>query len=510
MKRILTAVVGICILFCGCGVIKDNNEVGSYVSTSKLDMSENTTLGRVEKAALYFLNETSGTLTAELRQLVIGQDVNPAEVAVESLLEGPSSDEGLQSVALEGMSLDYIEFSRDVANVYLLYEGEEMQTQQKYIFELALANTVTDILGAEYVCIFYNGMQTGFLGRPYAPIQKQTGSLQDAWTTVSAKYAEVVPIIEEESETQQTDESNQILDEGESTVNEITTVLYFVSADGEYILPEVRDVEYTDGNYIETLIEELKKGPQNTDIMMSSLADDLELNDYTLTEMDTGGYRLKLDFSELPTRYDFSDTEDAVYSYAAIIYTITGFVPEIDSVDIYVAGTQITSIDGIGDLTDGLQREDFNTGYIGSSASIYFADTDSDLLLAVSRSMEQEETWSAKARVLEILRGPLAGDVDNAWPVMPNGVTESDILSVDVYTDTAYVNVSQNFKDACALFSSQDEMLLVYSIVNTITAMDGINKVQFLVEGEQTDTLTGYLCIADPFLRNYGLIKETG
>jgi spore germination protein GerM len=51
-------------------------------------------------------------------------------------------------------------------------------------------------------------------------------------------------------------------------------------------------------------------------------------------------------------------------------------------------------------------------------------------------------------------------------------------------------------------------MLLVYAIVNTVTAMDGINKAQFLVEGAQTDTLGGHLCISDPFLRNYGIIKN--
>ena len=44
----------------------------------------------------------------------------------------------------------------------------------------------------------------------------------------------------------------------------------------------------------------------------------------------------------------------------------------------------------------------------------------------------------------------------------------------------------RTFKDACAGLSAKNEMRLVFSIVNTITAIDGINKVQFLVEGQQT------------------------
>ena len=90
---------------------------------------------------------------------------------------------------------------------------------------------------------------------------------------------------------------------------------------------------------------------------------------------------------------------------------------------------------------------------------------------------------------------------------MPSGVSQDDILSVSTYEDTLFVDVSSNFKDACVGMSAKNEMLLVYSIVNTLTAMDGIIKVQFLVEGEQTDTLAGTICISDPFLKNYGIIK---
>jgi spore germination protein GerM len=155
-----------------------------------------------------------------------------------------------------------------------------------------------------------------------------------------------------------------------------------------------------------------------------------------------------------------------------------------------------------------MHRDDY-TGYIGSSAAIYFEDAASDLLIEVPRSMEQQAVWSPKARLFEIIKGPLAGDGDDVSAVMPRGVTADDILSVDVYTDTAYVDLSQNFKDACAGFSAKSEMRLVFSMVNTITAIDGINKVQFLVEGRQTQQLAGNLCLSDPFLRNYGIIKKT-
>ncbi|MGI5848529.1 MAG: GerMN domain-containing protein [Christensenellales bacterium] len=506
MKRLLIIVVALCLLLCGCGVIRDNNEPGAFVSVSTLNMDEVAYPGRVEKRSVYFMNETSGTLTAEIRNLVIGQDTNPAEVAVEALLKGPSNKD-LKSVAPYGMGLDFIEFSREVANVYLKYDGEAMQPEEQFILELALANTITDILGATSICIFYNGIQTGFAGLPSDPQQKQTGNIKEAWFRASAKYSLEVPVI---PSTLEEDEQNTPALEGHETAkpqsSPISTVLYFISADGGFLLPEVRDVTYPKGNYIETLIEELKKGPQNKSIMKSPLTESLELlKDPVFKDAGAGRYRLSLNFSKLPTQYDFSDERDTYLSCAAIIYTIIGFVPGIESIDMHVMDNEIIVNDG--SALKSLKRENY-LGCIGSSVPVYFSDKNSDLLLQVSRSMEQEKTWSAKWRLMELLKGPLAGDGDNAWPVIPSGVTEQDILSVDVYEDTVYVNLSQSFKSACAGLSAKNEMLLVYAIVNTITAMDGISKVQFLVEGQQTEALAGYLCLSDPLLRNYGIIKQ--
>ena len=288
--------------------------------------------------------------------------------------------------------------------------------------------------------------------------------------------------------------------------SEISTVLYFVSAGGRFILPEVRTVKYTGDQYIETLIQELKNGPRNTASMKSPLIADIELLQApVLKDLDNGNRALELYFSQNPVQSGYSDSS-ALVSYAALIYTITGFMPNVETVDIYVAGNHVNKVNE-SYFYNGMKRADY-VGFIGSSAPIYFGDKTSDLLLEVQRNMEQGKTWSARERVLELLAGPLEEDGNNVWPLMPPGVTADDIPSVDVFNDTAYVDLSAHFKEACAGMTAQSEMLLVYSIVNTITAMDGINKVQFTVEGQQVDKLAGFLCLSDPLLRNYGIIKS--
>ena len=52
----------------------------------------------------------------------------------------------LTKVAPDGMTLDFIEFSNGVANVYLNDEGLPMPKNEQYIMELAIGNTVSDLV----------------------------------------------------------------------------------------------------------------------------------------------------------------------------------------------------------------------------------------------------------------------------------------------------------------------------------------------------------------------------
>ena len=509
MKRLICLILAVCLLLGGCGVIRDRRVAGTEVPASVLDMSGLEYYGRVMKTAVYFLNETSKTLMAEQRTLVVEQDTNPAAAAIRELLKG-TSNESLTSVAPVGMSLDFIEYSKDVVNVYLRYDTERMQDMSAYILEQAIANTVTDLLGPVSVCVFYNGVREGLAGNPSAPLKKQTGSIEDAWISVKSKYApdSQTALADEDATANGSLGNNDEEEEPAPKTSEISTVLYFTAASGNYILPEVRIVKYMDNQFVAGLIQELTKGPQNSASMRSPLVADIELKESVFTDAGEGEFKLELYFAKSPVRSGYAASSGALQSYAALIYTITGFVPNIKTVDIFVAGKPVVTVDEENWFYYGMKRSDY-VGFIGSSAPIYFGDKSSDLLVEVQRSMEQGKIWSPRERVLEVFKGPLEEDGDNVWTVMRAGMTEIDILSVDVYNDIAYVDLSAHFKEVCAGLSKKSEMLLVYSIVNTITAMDGINRVQFTVEGKQTDKLAGYLCLSDPFLRNFGIIKNS-
>ena len=178
MKRLIAALIALVMLLSGCGVIRESGQTGKPLPVGELEQTEGEFAGRVEKSPVYFWHPESDTLAAETRLMHIDQDRNPAEVAIEMLLEGPEDEEKLTPVATGDMRLDFIEYSNGVVNVYLLYPGYAIPDRDRFVLELAIANTITDILGASYTSVYYNGTNVGFYGFPSAPRKKHTGRIE--------------------------------------------------------------------------------------------------------------------------------------------------------------------------------------------------------------------------------------------------------------------------------------------------------------------------------------------
>ena len=49
--------------------------------------------------------------------------------------------------------------------------------------------------------------------------------------------------------------------------------------------------------------------------------------------------------------------------------------------------------------------------------------------------------------------------------------------------------------------------MTIYSIVNSLTKLDGIHKVQLLVEGQKIETLAGHFDTSEPLEPDNNLVK---
>jgi len=185
---------------------------------------------------------------------------------------------------------------------------------------------------------------------------------------------------------------------------------------------------------------------------------------------------------------------------------LTSFYPNLDKVIINIGELRVASIGEGFEISEGIRRSDVN-GYLAGGINLYFRVKDSKLLSKVNRMVSQEMVWSASIRLSELMIGPKASEGEETWPCFPSGINSEDILDTRIYKSTLEVDLSHNFMEKCKDLSSEEEMLLIFAMVNTLTDMQGINSVQFLVEGEKTEELAGHLYFGDIFIKNPGLIQ---
>jgi len=100
----------------------------------------------------------------------------------------------------------------------------------------------------------------------------------------------------------------------------------------------------------------------------------------------------------------------------------------------------------------------------------------------------------------ELMKLPVDGSLHRLIP------ESTKINSVTVENGLAKVDLSEEFVED-RFRSDTTDILLIYSIVNTLTEFPEINSVSFYIDGEKLDIL-GELAIDEPIFRRSDLIKE--
>jgi len=135
---------------------------------------------------------------------------------------------------------------------------------------------------------------------------------------------------------------------------------------------------------------------------------------------------------------------------------------------------------------------------------LYFASPDADYLNIEARKILREEKITDEATVLvgELIKGS-RGNLD---PTIPPG-SELHELYIVPEEKCAYLDFNQAFQTNHP-GGSAGELLTIYSLVNTlIDNLEGIERVQILIEGETIETLAGHIDTTKPLPRN-GTIVE--
>ena len=136
-----------------------------------------------------------------------------------------------------------------------------------------------------------------------------------------------------------------------------------------------------------------------------------------------------------------------------------------------------------------LFKSDYATKH---KVTLYFSDNKGERLHAEMRDIFLTDAGIARATIEELIKGPSSSS--NLMPSIP---TDTRLLNIYIENGVSYVDFSREFVDNRIGGSSNDIMTL-YSIVNTLTEFNTIEKVQILVEGEIGVTFGNYI-LDEPF-----------
>ena len=275
--------------------------------------------------------------------------------------------------------------------------------------------------------------------------------------------------------------------------------VYYVNKEGSCVVSEEYIAQTGDR---EALLQELMGLLRNTSERpeyLSPLSDSFQ--GYSLNEG-----QMNLDFS---AAYTGQNPILEVLCRAAVVRTLTQ-IDGIDTITYSVQGETLT--DAVGMPVGVMTADSFidNAGteinaYAEKEFSLYFANETGDALTKVKRSVVYNSNISAERQVVEeLLKGPIKdGDTGNE-PGYPTINPAVKILSVTVKDRVCYVNLSQEFLTPVYNVTSQT---VIYSIVNTLVELPGVNKVQISIDGNTDVNYRDGVSLTTQFERDLDLVE---
>lgn len=228
---------------------------------------------------------------------------------------------------------------------------------------------------------------------------------------------------------------------------------------------------------VKELIQAMQKAPSAREGMYIPLDRNLVPNYFNIQ-----GDQLTLDFGE---KYGRQDTLPEVLVRAAIVRTMSQ-IDGINMVSFTISGRPLENVDGspVGIMTaetfvdnDGLEI----SNYEKVKLHLYFANETGDGLIEIEREVVYNSNIALEKLVVEeIINGP------NNEESQPTVNPATKVLGVTVKDGTCYVNLSQDFLTSPGNITRTD--LPLYSIVNSLSELPNINKVQFSIDGDSSIT----------------------
>lgn len=192
-----------------------------------------------------------------------------------------------------------------------------------------------------------------------------------------------------------------------------------------------------------------------------------------------------------------------VLTRAAIVRTLTQ-IEGISAVSMKLEGKELT--DYTGAVIGAMKAEQFvdNAGneintYENVELTLYFAAENGKHLRKAVRSVEYNTNISLERIVVEnLISGPIGEELH------PTINPDTKLINVTVKDKICYVTLSSEFLNQQYQILPE---LTIYSLVNSLIELDGVNKVQISVDGNANAVFRDTISLSSPFERNLDILK---
>ena len=275
--------------------------------------------------------------------------------------------------------------------------------------------------------------------------------------------------------------------------------IYFKDAQSNTIKAEKRKINLKENASLEDkakiAVAELIKGPVN-DTNIAVIDKDakllsLKVNDGVATVNMSSHYLRRKGVEELVLRFSLVNTLCSIEGIDGIVIQVEGspIVSEKTGKEIGV----ISVNDIVLDTQEETQKEK-------RAITLYFPETDGSALKEEKRIVEIQNALSLeKTVVAELIKGPSTKETAASIPV------GTKLLGIETKGSVCFVNFSEEFVSKANTGSMATTMTL-YSVVNSLCALEAVSSVQILINGE-TGVEYGNFVLDIPYEANDDLIK---
>ena len=226
------------------------------------------------------------------------------------------------------------------------------------------------------------------------------------------------------------------------------------------------------------------------------ITDQNPINEYRINEI-TGLLALRF-----TSDYKSSQSITEVLRRAAIVKTMCQ-LDEVSSVEFYIGTQPLMTSAGkpVGTLTekDFIDSTGENTEfYQETQVAVYFANEKGDALVESNLRITFDGTLPTERLIMaQLMDGPM---LEGMQPVIPSGTV---LHKVTIRDGICYVDFNEKFMKKRSGITAE---VAIYSIVNSLTELSNVYKVQFLINGATKKTYQN-LDFSQAFERNLEIVE---